>query len=349
MSIQPLIKRARTAISDSFKNTICQYSLTNPNQTHQQIAEYFNNQDVKINLDRSTVSKILKNKDRWLAVVENQAVAEIFRHRKVKYPLLDKSMQLWIEQVIQGEMFLTKTMIKEKASYFIQALSLPNDALKLSNSKGKRGTNRGSVYRIPDLSNQRLTNIKVEFLPPNTTAHLQLMDAGIIKSFKAKYQEKYIRRILNQFENGEDIQKNKINIKEAINYVAESWDEVTELTIMNCWKKTGILPLVSNDKVEFDENIHQESSRQEECQIGELLSDFTSKETNPTIIQEIQRYVTITNANIPTEEPLNDAQIVEIVLAEQLEDEQGDPDNSDEELCNILPSNALLGLKKFYH
>ncbi|CAG8695151.1 6623_t:CDS:2, partial [Acaulospora morrowiae] len=184
-----------------------------------------------------------------------------------------------------------------RSSNIIQVNQQHNYRAILRGSKGKRGTNRGSVYRISDLSNQRLTNIKIEFLPPNTTAHLQPMDT-------------------------EDIQKNKINIKEAINYVAESWNEVTELTIVNCWKKTGILPLVFND-----ENIHQESSRQEECQIGELLSNFTSKETNPTIIQEIQCYITITNANIPTEEPLNDAQIVEIVLAEQLEDEQGDPDD----------------------
>ncbi|CAG8527256.1 12102_t:CDS:2 [Ambispora leptoticha] len=49
----------------------------------------------------------------------------------------------------------------------------------------------------------------------------------------------------------------------------------------------------------------------------------------------------IINANIPTEEPLNDAQIIEIVLAEQLEDKQDNPNDSDEKLCNILPLNVF--------
>jgi hypothetical protein len=38
------------------------------------------------------------------------------------------------------------------------------------------------VHKINE--NVRLTNVAVHFLPPNTTAHLQPCDAGIIKSFK---------------------------------------------------------------------------------------------------------------------------------------------------------------------
>lgn len=53
----------------------------------------------------------------------------------------------------------------------------------------------------------QLSNIRVEYLPPNTTAHLQPMDGGIIKSFKAKYKHYYCRHILELFENKRDLER----------------------------------------------------------------------------------------------------------------------------------------------
>ncbi|CAG8807913.1 17515_t:CDS:2, partial [Dentiscutata erythropus] len=63
---------------------------------------------------------------------------------------------------------------------------------------------------------------------------------------------------------------NKLNIKEAIEYVAASWDKVDESTIVNCWKKMEILPMVSNVKVELTQNIHLQLLEEEENEINEL-------------------------------------------------------------------------------
>ena len=59
----------------------------------------------------------------------------------------------------------------------------------------------------------QLSNIRVEYLPPNTTAHLQPMDAGIIKSFKVKYKHYYCRYILELFENKRDLERQVLLFK----------------------------------------------------------------------------------------------------------------------------------------
>ncbi|CAG8504414.1 6368_t:CDS:2 [Scutellospora calospora] len=174
------------------------------------------------------------------------------------------------------------------------------------------------------------------------------MDVGIIKCFKAKYQKKYIQHILDQFERGLDIQnpENKLNIKEAINYVAASWDEVDELTMANCWMKTGILLLVSYTDIELAQNMYLESIELEEDKIYTLVVDLI-EDLDSTVVQEIEAYRKINNIHISTEETLDDTQIVETVLAKQLEYKQGDSDDSDEEPPKVSPSEGLIGLKSF--
>ena len=43
-----------------------------------------------------------------------------------------------------------------------------------------------------------LSNVDIHFLPPNTTAKIQPMDAGIISSFKRHYRSLHIRWILSE-------------------------------------------------------------------------------------------------------------------------------------------------------
>jgi hypothetical protein len=55
---------------------------------------------------------------------------------------------------------------------------------------------------------------------------------------------------IGSLKNGKYINKEKINIKKAINYVAEAWDHVTEEIIWNYWKKTGIIPSLTNEEID---------------------------------------------------------------------------------------------------
>ena len=65
--------------------------------------------------------------------------------------------------------------------------------------------------------------------------------------------------------------RNKLNVKESINLITESWNNITETTIQNCWKKTGILPSINknidkNDMNNMDNmnNMNQESDFKKE-------------------------------------------------------------------------------------
>src|SRR5437660_12827323 len=100
--------------------------------------------------------------------------------------------------------------------------------------RGSRGRHNSSDGHQSDISRLQLTYVEVVFLPPNTTSHLQPLDAGIIASFKNYFKRKFCHHMLDLFEDGKDINKEKINIKEAIDYVAEVWDSVTEETVQNC-------------------------------------------------------------------------------------------------------------------
>src|SRR3954462_15998362 len=103
-----------------------------------------------------------------------------------------------------------------------------------SRSRGNRSRGHSGRSNQPDTSRLQLTHVEVVFLPPNTTSHLQPLDAGIIASFKNYFRRKFCRHMLDLFEDGKDINRDKINTKEAIDYVAEAWDSVTEETAQNC-------------------------------------------------------------------------------------------------------------------
>jgi DDE superfamily endonuclease len=60
-----------------------------------------------------------------------------------------------------------------------------------------RRQNRNIIFLVDNapvhIIDTVLTNIRVEFLPPNTTPYLQPCDAGIINSFKCKYKKIFLQ------------------------------------------------------------------------------------------------------------------------------------------------------------
>ncbi|KAL3693992.1 hypothetical protein R1sor_007643 [Riccia sorocarpa] len=92
----------------------------------------------------------------------------------------------------------------------------------------------------------RISIIRIEFLPPNVTAVFQPMDAGIIRAFKAHYRRLLIRLKLERLQAPGSAE---VDVYDAVLMIEKAWRvDVTSKTIRNCWihaqlvSATGILP-----------------------------------------------------------------------------------------------------------
>jgi hypothetical protein len=80
-----------------------------------------------------------------------------------------------------------------------------------------------------------LRNVRVEFLPANTTSVLQPMDKGIIRSLKYKYHKRLVCKFLQRITTTRECYK--VSLFDAISMLAASWNAVSWETIANCYWK----------------------------------------------------------------------------------------------------------------
>jgi len=100
-----------------------------------------------------------------------------------------------------------------------------------------------SGHSIPD----GLQNIRVANFKPNLTAHVQPMDQGIIRCFKAHYRARFIQQAISCYDEGVTPSEiYDINQLQAIWLADLAWHKVDTTTIRNCWHKAGILPTMDS-------------------------------------------------------------------------------------------------------
>ena len=83
-----------------------------------------------------------------------------------------------------------------------------------------------------------LLAIDLILLPPNTTSVTQPMAQGVIRSLKAKYRAKVIRKYISAVDSNKEMPK--ITILDAMVIVEQSLSALPETTIINCFRKVGI-------------------------------------------------------------------------------------------------------------
>lgn len=84
-----------------------------------------------------------------------------------------------------------------------------------------------------------LKNIKVQYLPPNTTAIIQPLDQGIIHSFKQQYRQIIVKKQICAIERGKTVPEyiKSISILDALHFIKRAWWLVKPECIENCFKK----------------------------------------------------------------------------------------------------------------
>jgi hypothetical protein len=118
---------------------------------------------------------------------------------------------------------------------------------------------------------QGLANVRIEWLPPNTTSHWQPLDQGIIASFKLQYRRQWISYMIRQYENNKDPNKT-VNLLKAIQWIRVAWDIVSPVTIQKCWWKSTIIQKLE-DQPEEDIATQDQQDRDElGAQIAQLPS-----------------------------------------------------------------------------
>lgn len=167
-----------------------------------------------------------------------------------------------------------------------------------------------------------LANIKIVFLPPNTTSIIQPLDQGIIRSFKSFYRKMIISKQILHLECGlslKDFSK-KVDILGALNMVKTAWTNVTAETIRNCFRKAGFITGQETDSVE------------ETDVISDALGD------------EIE-YLIDVDENVACWEDVTDSDIIEQVIDSTNVEDNDDHIETDESIATLFKPTVKEAVK----
>jgi len=84
-----------------------------------------------------------------------------------------------------------------------------------------------------------LQNIKLKFFPANTTALIQPLDQGIIRTFKAYYRRFLVKHVIASSTVAMTADDIKVTALDAVHCIDSAWNAVTETTIRNTFRAAG--------------------------------------------------------------------------------------------------------------
>ncbi|XP_041369637.1 jerky protein homolog-like [Gigantopelta aegis] len=187
---------------------------------------------------------------------------------------------------------------------------------------------------------KKLSNIKIHFLPPTTTSHLQPLDAGIIQAFKGQYRRMQLQRLVQCIDNNKTGKDLQLPLSDGIRFVKHAWDIVSATTIKNCWIHTGVVP--RDPHTDF----HQEPAN-EMTALRDLVGDVTGRlSIDEQLRMDFDEFVNIDNeaetfANISNEQILES---VNKIHNETTDDQEEESDAEPEPIPSAVSARDVMNM-----
>jgi hypothetical protein len=180
-------------------------------------------------------------------------------------------------------------------------------------------------------SDVKLTNIKLVFMPPNTTSLIQPMDQGIIANFKQHYRCLVLRHLADILENADEGQRaaevaRKLTLLDSLHMQKAAWDRVTTATIVNCYKRASFV-CSETDEADGDEITMNDDQSSVDPPAGLTSDDFN-------------RYVAV-DKNIQTAADVTDDELYAGLQAAG-EDADSDSEHSNDTTINTSQSTPAV-------
>ena len=179
----------------------------------------------------------------------------------------------------------------------------------------------------------QFSNIKLVFLPPNTTSRLQPCDAGIIATLKAHYRKRLVRHVLAEMDTANTATElsKRVNVLDAIGWLWLAWCSVSPSTIVKCFAHCGFVEEIETvaDEADGVETVADEADGVEQVMDGNydvLMGDVSW-----------QDFVTMDDRTLTTDIAGDDWEAAIVARARGESPEDDDADDSGEDEAETLP------------
>ncbi|XP_071052906.1 tigger transposable element-derived protein 1-like [Onthophagus taurus] len=174
-------------------------------------------------------------------------------------------------------------------------------------------------------------NVKIEFLPPNTTSLIQPLDQGIIAAFKAYYTRITFKKLLDRLESDLKLTLTQCwknyNIGNCIDNIEESCRELKKSTLNGCWRKIWPTVVTSEKGNDNDVNLHT-NDIQATVTLGRLLPGVGFSDLQ---LSDIEELLESHNSELTVEE-----------LGDLVTNNNQESSDSDDNKENTLPAELSL-------